>query len=72
MNVVIGKWLKLYSRRDVLEYWIVDWRTQQVEVYRQQDGALCHVVTLAAAETLTSPLLPGFACPVTTLFETTP
>ena len=26
--------LKLYSRRGVLEYWIVDWRTQQVEVYR--------------------------------------
>jgi len=63
--------LKLYSRRDVLEYWIVDWRTRQVEVYRQQDGMLCQAGTLFAAETLTSPLLPGFACPVISLFETT-
>ena len=64
--------LKLYSRRGVLEYWIVDWRTQQIEVYRQQDGMLCQVGTLSASETLTSPLLPGFACPVAILFETTP
>src|SRR5256712_8781758 len=64
--------LKLYSRRGVLEYWIVDWRTQQVAVYRLQDGVLQLVVTLAHAEILTSPLLPGFACPVATLFETTP
>ena len=45
--------LKLYSRRGVLEYWIVDWRTQQVEVYRQQNGMLCQVGTLSASETLT-------------------
>src|SRR5262249_23694742 len=63
--------LKLYSRRGVLEYWVVDWRTRQIEVYRQQDDALSHVVTLSAAETLPSPLPPGFACPVATLFETT-
>ena len=63
---------KLSSRRGVLEYWLVDWRTQQGEVYQQQDGALCQVVTLSAAATLTSPRLPGFACPVATLFETTP
>jgi len=63
--------LKLYSRRGVLEYWIVDWRTRQVEVYRQQDGMLCQAGTLSAVETLTSPLLPGFACPVASLFETT-
>ena len=67
-----GVKLKLYSRRGVLEYWIVDWRTQQVAVYRLQDGVLQLVVTLAHAEILTSPLLPGFACPVATLFETTP
>src|ERR671936_2023512 len=42
--------LKLYSRRGVLEYWIVDWRTQQVEIYRQQDGVLCQAGTLSAAE----------------------
>ena len=60
--------LKLYSRRGVLEYWIVDWRTQQVEIYRREALALRLVATLHPADTLTSPLLPGFACQVATLF----
>jgi Uma2 family endonuclease len=60
--------LKLYSRRGVLEYWLVDWRTQQIEVYRRADLALHLVATLHPADTLTSPLLPGFACQVATLF----
>lgn len=64
--------LKLYSRRGILEYWIVDWRAQQVEVYRPQDGVLHLVATLSRTETLTSPLLPGFTCQVATLFDTTP
>ena len=49
-----------------------DRRTQQVEVYRRQGAALHLVATLYAADTLTSPLLPGFACPVATLFDDTP
>ena len=60
--------LKLYSRRGVLEYWIVDWRTQQVEVYRREELALRLVATLYTTDTLTSPLLLGFACEVATLF----
>jgi Uma2 family endonuclease len=60
--------LKLYSRRGVLEYWILDWQRRQVEVYRREAGALRLVTTLNARETLNSPLLPGFACPVTDLF----
>jgi Uma2 family endonuclease len=60
--------LKLYSRRGVLEYWIVDWRTQQVEVYRREELALRLVSTLYATDTLTSPLLSGFTCVVATLF----
>lgn len=60
--------LKLYSRRGVLEYWIVDWRTQQIEVYRREQLALHLVATLYSTDTLTSPLLPGFVCQVATLF----
>jgi len=60
--------LKLYSRRGVLEYWIVDWRTQQIEVYRREQRALSLVATLYPTDTLTSPLLPGFTCEVATLF----
>jgi Uma2 family endonuclease len=60
--------LKLYSRRGVLEYWIVDWRTQQVAVYRREELALRLAATLYATDTLTSPLLAGFACTIATLF----
>lgn len=59
--------LKLYSHRGVLEYWIVDWRAQQVEVYRREDLALRLVATLYSTDALQSPLLPGFACQVATL-----
>ena len=63
-----GAKLKLYSRRGVLEYWIVDWRAQQVEVYRREALALRLVATLYSTDTLTSPLLSSFACEVATLF----
>ncbi len=53
--------LKLYSRRGVREYWIADWRDATVQVYRRERTALRHVETLTAEDTLTSPLLPGFA-----------
>lgn len=60
--------LKLYESRGVREYWIVDWRLQQVEVYRREQALLRLVATLFAEDKLTSPLLPGFACPVTRFF----
>ena len=60
--------LKLYSRRGVLEYWIVDWRTQQIAVYQREQLALCLVATLYPTDALTSPLLLGFACQVASLF----
>jgi Uma2 family endonuclease len=65
-----GVKLKLSSRRGVSEYWIVDWQQRKVEVYRRQQMALQLLATLYAIDTLTSPVLPGFACPVVTLFDT--
>lgn len=64
--------LKLYSHRGVQEYWIVDWLRRQVEVYRRQEAALQHVAALYEADTLQTPLLPGFACRVSSLFEDLP
>lgn len=61
--------LKLYSRRGVAEYWIVDWMLKQVEVYRRERHALRLVETLHAKDTLQTPLLEGFACRVADLFE---
>ena len=60
--------LKLYTGRGVQDYWILDWRLKQIEVYRRQSGLLQLVGTLFPGDKLTSPLLPGFACAAERLF----
>lgn len=60
--------LKLYASRGVQEYWILDWRLQQVEVYRRDKALLKLIETLFVADDLTSPMLPDFVCPVSRLF----
>ena len=61
--------LKLYAERGVQEYWILDWRIQQLEVYRRQAALLRLVATLFASDILTSPLLPDFSCRVAEFFR---
>lgn len=61
--------LGLYSRQGVPEYWIADWRAGTVEIYRRADDQLTLAETLTAGAELTSPLLPGFACPIDRFFE---
>ena len=61
--------LKLYSNYGVIEYWIADWRSKQIEVYRREYGVLQLKQILEVTDTLTSPLLPNFACPVMEIFE---
>jgi Uma2 family endonuclease len=60
--------LRLYSTRGVQEYWIINWRLQQVEVYRREQASLRLIATLFAEDELTSPLLPGFSCQIAQLF----
>lgn len=62
---------KLYSRRGVSEYWIVSWPKRQIEVYRRNPEALALelVATLYEEDSLQSPLLPGFKCQVSEIFE---
>lgn len=60
--------LSLYARRGVDEYWIVDWRARQVEVYRRMGSDLRLVETLTGGDVLASPLLPGFSCPISALW----
>ncbi|MGI0494631.1 Uma2 family endonuclease [Alkalinema pantanalense CENA528] len=60
--------LKLYTERGVQEYWILDWRLQQVEIYRRQPTTLKLLSTLLVTDVPTSPLLPGFTCAVDRLF----
>jgi Uma2 family endonuclease len=60
--------LKLYSRQGVQEYWIVDWRQQTVQVYRRDQAQLGLIATLLGQDVLSSPLLPGFSCPLAGLW----
>jgi Uma2 family endonuclease len=64
--------LKLYSRRGVSEYWIASWQTRTVDVYRRDEAELKLVGTLGETDTLQSPVLPGFSCPVSVLFARVP
>ncbi len=61
--------LKLYSRRGVHEYWVVNWQDQELEVYRREDAVLTLDKTLHQTDQLQSPLLPGFTCQVSQLFS---
>jgi Uma2 family endonuclease len=60
--------LKLYSQQGVQEYWIVDSNLRQVQVYRRDNAMLALVATLQAGDSLTSPLLPDFTCPLSQVF----
>jgi len=62
---------KLYSRRGVNEYWVISWQKKQVEVYRRppDQPSLELEATLYENDSLKSPLLPGFACLVSEIFE---
>jgi Uma2 family endonuclease len=61
--------LKLYSRRGVLEYWIVNWQERYIEVYRRENAALKLQSTLYENDSLQSPNLPGFDCQVKQIFS---
>ncbi|MGB3300762.1 MAG: Uma2 family endonuclease [Phormidesmis sp.] len=60
--------LKLYSIQGAQEYWIADRFAKRLEIYRREDGRLVMTMTLTVADTLRSPLLPGFSCPVSQIF----
>jgi Uma2 family endonuclease len=60
--------LKLYSSRGVQEYWIANWRLQELEVYRREHGQLRLRETLLINDTITTPLLPDFSCLLTQIF----
>jgi len=60
--------LKLYSRRGALEYWIANWRTRQIEVYRREETVLKQASVVYENDTLQSPYLPGFHCQAREVF----
>jgi Uma2 family endonuclease len=61
---------RLYESVDVLEYWIVDPELETLKVYRKAGERFDRPIELSseAGDTLTTPLLPGFAVPLAKLF----
>ena len=60
--------LKLYSRRGVQEYWIVNGQKREVEIYRQDGTSLKFWRTLGSDDCIESSLLPGFSCLISKIF----
>lgn len=63
--------LKLYSSYAISEYWIADPKKKTLEIYRlnSQTKTLELVDTLNQNQILSSPLLPGFSCKLTDIFN---
>jgi Uma2 family endonuclease len=60
---------QLYAKHGVNEYWIVDSENRSVEIYRRADQTLEFGAILRNEDSVTSPLLTGFSCPVAKIFE---
>jgi Uma2 family endonuclease len=60
--------LKLYSVKGVKEYWIVDWKAQEVTIYHRNNAQLELVYTLFSEDTITSEFLPQFSLNVKDIF----
>jgi Uma2 family endonuclease len=61
---------QLYAKHGVTEYWIVDSANRAVEVYRLANQSLELAAVLRDDDEITSPSLPGFACPLSKILET--
>ena len=64
--------LAVYNRWRVPEYWMIDREGRQVLVYRRLGPELQPAETLNETDTVTSPQLPGFVCPVSSFFAGLP
>jgi Uma2 family endonuclease len=60
---------QLYAKHGVQEYWIADSENRSVEIYRLVDQELNLSAMLRLDDQITSPLLPGFSCPLSKIFE---
>jgi Uma2 family endonuclease len=60
---------QLYAKHEVSEYWIVDSENRSVEIYRLAGQSLELAEMLRNDDLISSPLLPGFNCPVSKIFE---
>lgn len=60
---------QVYAEAGIPHYWICDLRQDTLTLLELQDGAYVERAMLAAEDTLTTPLLPGFAIPMSDIFR---
>ena len=58
-----------YAAAGIPEYWILDPAHDTLTILQLADGRYTERAVLTAADTLTTPALPGFALPLTRLFH---
>jgi Uma2 family endonuclease len=63
-----GPKMKTYARHGIGEYWIVDPDSQTIEVHRLSSQGYQSAEKCAKDDVLATPLLPGFALPVGSIF----
>jgi len=61
--------LQAYGKHGVPEYWIIDSKNSSIERYVNQGSTLTLQETLGENDTLATPALPGFSCPVRDIFS---
>ena len=60
---------RVYAEAGVPEYWIFDPRADTATLLELRDGVYVERAVLTAADTLTTPLLPGLAIPLADVFR---
>src|ERR1051325_585362 len=60
---------QLYAEHRVSEYWILDCQRCVVEIYRLQGTSLKPAIFFENDDRLSTPVLPGFECAVSEVFE---
>ena len=62
---------RLYERKGVSEYWVIDPEIDVIRVYRRDDGQFARPFELSreTGDVLTTPLLPGLDLPLARVFR---
>lgn len=60
---------QVYAEAGIPHYWICDLRRDTLTLLELQDGAYVERAVLTAEDTLITPLLPGFALPLSDIFR---
>jgi Uma2 family endonuclease len=61
--------LNLYAKHDVPEYWIVDPKNKTLDRFVRKGSSLVLQETLQYEDLLTTTTLPGFSCPMASVFK---